>query len=512
MTLFFVLFFLWPLCVGTAQDQSASDDCLRPGWVDKSPDLPRHLYGVGFSLNKGSPDQNRQEAEQRAWADLAAKATRLLEQNFESLINSINAGGRYDHLEILWRDLKSNVLPLVRAEAPIADRWRDCDSSGHWAMVNMEQGNLLAMARTALTQSSENHALLMARLEEMVRCLHKKSKTEVTGLAIGNIVYEDLGIPGPFSMLLEDCLGKIIQQGQLFAFKTPAHILPETRTSALPGTEKKTTKGDLIRMAGIETFLSGRYSRQGEQVRLVLSLYNTSKKTLLAECDCLLGAEILPRQLELMPKNAQAMKQNMDAMRLNSREAADDFTVRVWTNKGCGGNYKTGENMIIFFRASRDCYLKLLHISADNEINLIFPNRAEPQSRIKGNYTYQIGNKNYPIQFVVNPPYGAEIIKAVASLTPFRDVEGASFSQGFIGYGDAREVDLSAVTRYGLEGRPQNGPGLGRIVEDKCLYTVLEPNEMVDALIEAIGVRGLSGSPAKPEDPTPPATGGASIY
>lgn len=86
--------------------------------------------------------------------------------------------------------------------------------------------------------------------------------------------------------------------------------------------------------------------------------------------------------------------------------------IDIWTDKN---QYHIGDNLKVFFRVEKDCYVYLYHESADGNIQLIFPNEFIEDNYITGGKTYTIPDPSYDFQFTVQPPLGTERIKALVT-------------------------------------------------------------------------------------------------
>jgi len=128
--------------------------------------------------------------------------------------------------------------------------------------------------------------------------------------------------------------------------------------------------------------------------------------------------------------------EDMIRQRLNAKEIARDaqgalvpdkpaFGLKVWTNKP-GGRFLENEKLIIYVQSDRDAYLKLDYFQADGTVVHLVPNVYRGQAFIKGGKKYAFGDEASPEQFVINPPYGTEAIKAIGAVRPFdSETEGA---------------------------------------------------------------------------------------
>jgi len=92
-----------------------------------------------------------------------------------------------------------------------------------------------------------------------------------------------------------------------------------------------------------------------------------------------------------------------------------DFNIEVWVDKGCGKSYTVGENITIYFKSNKDCYLTLFDFIPGGGIRLLFPNRYEKNNFLEANKVHTI-----PPGFVVTPPPGKEMIRAIATTSPWQ--------------------------------------------------------------------------------------------
>ena len=121
--------------------------------------------------------------------------------------------------------------------------------------------------------------------------------------------------------------------------------------------------------------------------------------------------------------------EDMIRQRLNAKEIAQSaktalvprqptFGLKVWTNKP-EGRFLENEKLVIYVQSDRDAYLKLDYFQADGTVVHLVPNVYRGQAFIKGGKKYAFGDETSPEQFVINPPYGTEAIKAIVAVRPF---------------------------------------------------------------------------------------------
>jgi len=115
--------------------------------------------------------------------------------------------------------------------------------------------------------------------------------------------------------------------------------------------------------------------------------------------------------------------------------AQQGFGLKVWTNKP-SNSFVENERLIIYVKSDRDAYLKLDYFQADGTVAHLVPNKYRGQGHITGGKIYAFADDTSPEQLIIDEPYGDEVIKAIASVTPFdlsnEPVEVISDSRDYI--------------------------------------------------------------------------------
>jgi len=101
------------------------------------------------------------------------------------------------------------------------------------------------------------------------------------------------------------------------------------------------------------------------------------------------------------------------------RRGFDDLDVDIWTDKDDGSNYYEGDEITIYFRASRDCYVTIYDLDTRGNINLIFPAEPGDNNFIQGDAVYQIPDPWDDYTLTLEGPPGTENIQIVASVDPY---------------------------------------------------------------------------------------------
>ena len=83
--------------------------------------------------------------------------------------------------------------------------------------------------------------------------------------------------------------------------------------------------------------------------------------------------------------------------------------IRVWTDQN---NYRVGDKMRVYFRATQDCYLYLFNTDSRGVERQIYPNHFDQDNRIEANVTFYIPDRSY--EFTITGPGGREKLYAIA--------------------------------------------------------------------------------------------------
>jgi hypothetical protein len=92
-----------------------------------------------------------------------------------------------------------------------------------------------------------------------------------------------------------------------------------------------------------------------------------------------------------------------------------ELDVKVWVDKGEGSVYHPGDDMKIYFEASRDCYLVIYNIDTRGYVHLLYPVDSKDDFFVEGQRVYRIPDRFDDYGLTVDGPEGMEYLQAVAS-------------------------------------------------------------------------------------------------
>jgi len=117
------------------------------------------------------------------------------------------------------------------------------------------------------------------------------------------------------------------------------------------------------------------------------------------------------------------------------------FKVRVWTEKDRLG---IGDEAIISFEVDQTCYVTVFDYSTDGSITVLFPNRFQPDNKVRPDRVYRIPSEEGGYRIRVQGPPGLEQLKLFAttedvplyvrdySQTPFNSIQDGESVRGLV--------------------------------------------------------------------------------
>jgi hypothetical protein len=82
------------------------------------------------------------------------------------------------------------------------------------------------------------------------------------------------------------------------------------------------------------------------------------------------------------------------------------------------GVYSNGEHVRLAVRVNEDAYVTIVTVGPTGQVVQLFPNQSQPQNLVRANAPLQVPAGPGNAQIVVGPPFGNELIKVVASISP----------------------------------------------------------------------------------------------
>jgi hypothetical protein len=222
------------------------------------------------------------------------------------------------------------------------------------------------------------------------------------------VTYADTPFCGTFSAYLEQSL-----PAQLTALGQVQLLDKAAGRGAL---QAAGLDGSLAESLKAQAVLRGTCFELDGAVKLNLRATSTTGEDLAAASLTFPSSLLQQAGLKLAPDNLQEARQALAIA--NAQVQASSLKVKVALDRGDGGIYRKGDKLYLFLKANLDCYVKVLYQQVDGSKLLIFPNKYHPDARIRKNQLYQIPPDDNSFEWVVQAPFGAEMVKVMASTEP----------------------------------------------------------------------------------------------
>jgi hypothetical protein len=299
--------------------------------------------------------------------------------------------------------------------------------------------------------SHDWEAVLPASLDKMAENYYQPLVQTV----FGTFTFAYSGLPSPFSRWLEEDLATALTKSSRLK------LLNRAAAAAMDPAFAK-AYGDFFAQAEGGALLYGTYFDEGGAVRVRLELTGISDRTLIGVAEFRVPKQDLPQGLAIDPSNA-VVQAASDLGSLLPSSSPGGLSVSVATERGAGAVYRSGEDMVILATASKDVYAKIYHVDAGGSVKLIWPNQFGGSGRIAAGQTIRIPGPGDPFRFQMEPPFGTEFIKLVASTLPFAKNEADFADLG---------KDAKGVISRGISIRP--GSGVPERAEALASYVIME--------------------------------------
>jgi hypothetical protein len=258
--------------------------------------------------------------------------------------------------------------------------------------------------------------------------LSAKLKSNLNEVTIGKLTLVDTQISsefaGNFKVYLESEMKRIDDFQSVKTMKT-------MRTRGFSFDEEDDEDSQESQNKKSETLnaiLNGNYRLVGDSVFVSAYLLDEKGKKL-SEFEVEIEKSAIP--WPVVPGNYYQVKKTESQINQLS-VSKEDFMIELQINKGDGGVYRNGEELLVYFRTTTDCYLKVLYIDVDQNRILMYPTARDNENEIlRSGREYNLHANN---KFTIQPPFGSESIRAFCTTEKLASDKEINLGGGFKGY------------------------------------------------------------------------------
>jgi len=180
-------------------------------------------------------------------------------------------------------------------------------------------------------------------------------------------------------------------------------------------------------VAGADAILIGKFEDFDTKIKISALVRNVRSREVISDASVLIPKEAVPAAIAVFSENygevsfADLADEPEDTLDM----VFEDIHLEVFVDHSVDNQYKVGENMKIYIKADKDCYIRVLYRDTQGEDLMLFPRREADNDFIEANQTYVIPPDN-TYKIVAVEPYGTECLKVFASTRPFGDIQSVS--------------------------------------------------------------------------------------
>ena len=180
-------------------------------------------------------------------------------------------------------------------------------------------------------------------------------------------------------------------------------------------------------VAGADAILIGKFEDFKTRIKISALVRDVRSREVISDASVLIPKEAVPTAIAVFSENygevsfADLVDEPEDTLDM----VLDDIHLEVFVDHSVDNQYKAGENMKIYIKADKDCYIRVLYRDTQGEDLILFPRRETDNDLIKANQTYVIPPDN-SYKIVAVEPYGTECLKVFASTRPFGDIRSVN--------------------------------------------------------------------------------------
>jgi len=420
-----------------------------PDWVEgggSSEDFPSGRYLTGFGQAEGK-EEALESAKQQAAADLARQISVQIESNVVDVTQETN--GKYQN------DLTSRIRATsdIRLDGVRFETYRKRKKV--WALAILERlpaavarrkqrDQALALTRRCLeSAAAEEKAGRSSQALDTYRSCRTPLEAALEHEAIASALQRQVGLDDDAGEVLARHATQISARVRAIPHEDAASIRSAAEGLAAQLARAGIGRGRHVQVApflyqsrdisspfgreiaialesavgrtraegsaedATPVVIRGSYHEEGNLFRLRASAKEPSSGRLLASAEIGLEQKGIPSNIETRPANFEAFAQNADKL-AGGEVVSGNLRVELRTNKGIRGLvFDEGEELSIYVRVNRPSWVSLIYVLTNGEHVPI-----EQAWYIDNSKVNQL--VEYPSSFEIVPPFGVEMIHAMA--------------------------------------------------------------------------------------------------
>jgi hypothetical protein len=265
--------------------------------------------------------------------------------------------------------------------------------------------------------------------KEMVVGLSKQLKISNLEVSIGNLTLIDSQFSSEFAKNFLIYMESEMISHPDFSDVKPQQVMKTRGFSSMDDDEDEDEEDEKSHKVS----MAGKYRVQGDLV-FVAVLLRDEKGNRLAEYEVSLNKTAIPWKMSPPNMNKiKAAESQIDTV----QKPKSAFRTALQIDKGNSGVYTEGEELKIFFRTEKDCYLKALYIDVNQNRVLIYPTARDSGEALRAGIDHALHANN---KFTIQPPFGTEMIIGICSTEKMAATNEVNLGGGFKGYDEHTSI------------------------------------------------------------------------
>jgi len=439
---------------------------VRPTWVDSHPSDPEMYVGIGFAaVGRGDKAAARDAADANARKNLAQEISVNIQGELEIYAHDAKTHGASSSLEAI-KERTTVVVDQSIEGASISSRWYNEQKQEWYSLAVVGRDEFRQNLKRRLQEKQDQERVLPDAVAAALAELAQKAVAPGKSVLLYNITYEDQGLPSSMGRYIENLALTSATSAHLFTIYSRAKFDAAVKA-------KGASIGDL-KGEPVDFVLSGMFFLSDEGLRVFLKVAAASDGDERAHTTFKIDRRSLPAGIDITPPN-RTEAANASLASLLPQGSHAGLRVVVFPDRGKGGAYWDGDQMVIVVKANKDCFVKVFMTTADGKTVLIFPNRYDLNNRLPAGRARLLGTEGDPFKFNITKPYGLETLKAIASTEQFRDYDQIAITlKSGTTFDMITLENRDTVTKYMTRGIAiNNDTGAAQLAEDGSAYSAL---------------------------------------
>ncbi len=384
-----------------------------PDWASKKPTSPTKEYFVGMSEYKfGKSAEGLESAKKNCMGEVAAYVSSEISSVMKDNIVSMEKDGEEKTYNYIQKEL--TVVSNAEVAGVVFEQLHEDKSGRKWyVLASIEKSKAEELIANSLDPVGY-------QIRKALDKLHKTSP-DVNSVVISNFNYKGKHYSGEVSSYIKAKISSaFVKIGYFSEYNDPEFnkYLDQTGlTTRGVAIDRNEQVDDLY--SKVQGFISGSYWDNQDKLEFQIKFYDMREKKYTFDEMFAVKKDQFSK-IKLHPDNLDDFSKKYED--LSKMFESQSFNIKVWPDKGDYSTYKEGEYLIPHFLSNKDCYLRIYLVCADGNALMLFPNFYDKNNFVKKNQVYKIGDPAFsPFKLRLAPPFGTEMLIAVASSTDFKD-------------------------------------------------------------------------------------------